>query len=231
MMSLDPEQQQRHEPLVTVSRCRDGEKIAWILARDYFDEPVRSFPPSLKRAFARRWCARADGLYFMTAEVAGEYAGFVFAHAMGDALFKRFARAHPTYLPPLAWTLLKMRTTGLLGRRRAAGQEAPRPAGPDEGALAVLALPSLPGPFAWSPADGRTGRIGLVFVSPDYRGRGLAARLLGAVAHEMADDRIESVEAHIDLTNLASVRTFLKAGWSVSRASGGDFLACVRAAR
>jgi GNAT superfamily N-acetyltransferase len=231
MTTTAPEQhKQRREPAVAVSRCRDGETIAAILARDYFDEPVRSFPAFLKRAFARRWCARADGLYFVTAEVAGEYAGFVFAHTMGDALFKRFARAHPAYLPPLAWTLLKMRAGGLPARRRAAGAES-SPARPDAEALAALALPNLPGPFEWSPADGRTGRIGLVFVSPRQRGRGIAARLLEAVVREMAADRVESVEAHIDPTNLPSVRTFLKAGWSVGRASGGDFLAHVRAAR
>ena len=224
------EEQHQRQPAVVVSRCRDGEKIAGILARDYFDEPVRSFPAFLKRAFALRWCARADELYFMTAEVEGEYAGFVLAHTMGDALFKRFARAHPAYLPPLAWTLLRMRTGGLLPRRRSADADSQRPAAPDE-AFASLSLPDIPGPFAWSPADGTTGRISLVFVSPRHRGHSLAARLLEAVVREMAADRVETVEAHIDATNLSSVRTFLKAGWSVGRASGGDFLARVKAAR
>lgn len=211
-------------PSVEVRRSRDAGVIARILDKEYFDEPIRSFPAGLKRAFAAEWCAKRDDVYFVTAEVDGRPAGFVFGHAMGDGLVKLFGRRKPRHLPALVWTFLRLKFAP--GGKGPTSEAAAVPADTSkvEAEFAALGIPHLAQPFAWS-QDARDARIALLSVRPEYRGLGLARRLLDATAEEMKAGGVGAVEAHIDPYNLPSVRAFLKSGYELRRMGGGDFFA------
>lgn len=211
-------------PPVVVRRSRDPEVIARILDKEYFDEPIRSFPAGLKRAFAAEWCAARDDVYFVTAEVEGRPAGFVFGHAMGDGLVKLFGRRNPRHLPALVWTFLRLKFAP--GGKGPTSEAASVPADTAkvEAEFAALGIPHLALPFAWS-QDARDARIALLSVRPDYRGYGLARRLLDVAAEEMAAGGVNAVEAHIDPYNLSSVRAFLKSGYELRRMADKDFFA------
>ena len=212
-------------PLAAVSRCRDAGLIELIFERDYFDDPIRSFPAPLRRAFAGSWCAKREEVYLVVGDVGGERAGFVLAHTLGDRLFKGFARAHPRHLPALAWAALRMKLSRAEPYPEAEGPSDPAGRAAVDEQVAALGIRQTGRPFAWSPADGRTGRISLLYVDASYRGHGLARRMLDRVAGEMRAGGAHSVEAHINPYNLPSVRAFLKSGYEVSRTAGGDFFA------
>ena len=103
------------------------------------------------------------------------------------------------------------------------------PASPEsddlEAQITALEIPSLSRPFTFAAAESATGNIPLVFVHPDHRGKGIAPSLLRRISEEMFHDGIKCVEAHIDLTNLSSVRAFLRAGFEVYRMTTNDFWA------
>ena len=207
---------------VTVRRCREADFIARILQRDYFDEPICHFPRSTIRALASSWFATKRGIYFLIAEVDGSYAGFVFGHTLGSNLWRLFAREHPQHFPAFFWAWARMRMPGGLLRinRNVSPQTVPLVEVAEErnGSSSTRS-------FAWSPANMRTGRIGLVYVNPDYRGYGVATLLLDDLVQQMATDGVARVEAHIDSLNTSSVRAFRKSGWQVTRMAAGDFLA------
>jgi len=209
-------------PSVVVRRSRDADVIARILDREYSDEPIRSFPAGLKRAFAAGWCATRDDVYFVTAEVDGRPAGFVCGHAMGDGFVKLFGRRNPKHLPALVLTFLRLR----LGPKCPTPEAAAVPADTSrvEAEFAALGIPNDARPFAWS-RDERDARIALLFVGPEFRGHRLARRLLDATAEEMRASGVRAVEAHIDPYNISSVRAFLKSGYELRRMAGKDFFA------
>ena len=209
-------------PAVVVRRSHDPAVIARVLEEEYFDDPIRSFPAGLKRAFAAEWCAARDDVYFVTAEVDGRPAGFVFGHAMGDQLVKLFGRRNPRHLPALVWTYLRLRLAPVGTASEAAA--VPADTARVDAEFAALGIPEDARPFAWSP-DARDARIALLSVSSAYRGHGLARRLLDRVADEMAAGGVLAVEAHIEPYNLSSVRAFLKSGYELRRMAGRDFFA------
>lgn len=212
------------EPLVVVRRCREPETIERILERDYFDEPVRSFSTGLRRAFASEWCAKRDEIYFVVAEVDGKHAGFVFGHAMGDGLVKFFARRNPRHLPQLLLTWLRMRLSPNEKGPVSEAASVPPDTSGVEAEFAALGIQNIESHFVWSP-DARSGRIALLSVHPDYRGYGLARRLLDGVAEHMSAGGVKTIEAHIDPYNISSVRAFLKSGYDIWRMADKDFLA------
>lgn len=223
---MTEESQQNPDALrVTVSRCRDAEVIERVLRERYFDDPIRRFPAGLRRAFAASWCAKREEVYMVVAEVGGEEAGFVLGHTLGDELFRRFAREHPLHLPALAWTRLLMRLSPAAPYAEAEGPSDAAGRAAVEEQYAALAIPRSGRPFAWSPGDGRTGRISLLYVDPRFRGHSLARRMLDLIAEEMRAAGARGVEAHVNPYNIASVRAFMKSGYEVSRASGSDFFA------
>lgn len=209
-------------PAIVVRRTRDSALIARVLEEEYFDDPIRSFPAGLKRAFAAEWCATRDDIYFVTAEVDGRPAGFVFGHAMGDRLVKLFGRRNPRRLPALVWTYLRLRLTP--GGAASEAAAVPADTARVDAEFAALGIPEDARPFAWSP-DARDARIALLSVGRAYRGHGLARLLLDRVAEEMDAGGVLAVEAHIEPYNLSSVRAFLKSGYELRRMAGKDFFA------
>jgi GNAT superfamily N-acetyltransferase len=209
-------------PSVVVRRSRDPEVIARVLEEEYFDDPIRSFPSGLKRAFAAEWCAARGDVYFVTAEVDGRPAGFVLGHAMGDQLVRLFGRSKPRHLPALVLTYLRLRLAP--GGPSSEAAVVPEDTARVDAEFAALGIPEDARPFAWS-ADARAARIALLSVNRAYRGHSLARRLLDCVADEMAADGLDAVEAHIEPYNLSSVRAFLKSGYELRRMAGKDFFA------
>jgi GNAT superfamily N-acetyltransferase len=209
-------------PSVVVRRSHDPAELTRVFEEEYFDDPIRSFPSGLKRAFAAEWCVTSPDIYFVTAKVDGRPAGFVFGHAMGNGLVKLFGRRNPRHLPALVRTYLRMRFApgGYSGEAAAV----PADTGHVDAAFAALGIPADQRPFAWSDAA-RAARIALLSVNNAYRGHGLARLLLDRAAEEMAAHGIDTVEAHIDPYNLSSVRAFLKSGYEMRRMAGKDFLA------
>ena len=210
---------------VNVSRCLDYDQIATILRRDYYDDPVPHLSHRVIKTFARNWIAARSQVYLMTAEADGTYAGFVFGHTLGPRFWRRFATHHPNLLPALGWASLKMR---LAARTKLSAAKPPpnKSAGDDlEAEIAALEISTIPQPFAWAPEGSGAGLIPLLFVDPVHRGKGVAPHLLNRLSGDMFRDGAKVVEAHIDLQNFPSVRTFLKAGFEVYRMATNDFWA------
>jgi GNAT superfamily N-acetyltransferase len=207
---------------VSARRCREPELIERVLREDYFDEPVRSMRAAARRAFARSWCAAREEVYFVIAEVSGEYAGFVLAHTLGDQLFKGFARAHPRHLPALAWAKLRPARGP---RSEAAGPADEAGRAKVDAEVLALGIGRAGRTFAWAPADGRSGRVSLLFVGNRFRGHGLAPLMLERLSEEMRASGARLVEAHVDPYNLPSVRAFMKSGYEIERMADKDFLA------
>jgi GNAT superfamily N-acetyltransferase len=206
---------------VVCRRCHDPGAIEEILRRDYYDVPLRYFPGPLLRRAVREVLAPSPDVYFVTAEVQGQYAGFVFGHTLGQTVWRRFARAnlarHPVSLARLVVRLrLLLPLRQRFARRRAA-------AGRGGAAADGPAVPRLDHPFRWSPERPDVGHVDMVFVPDRSRGLGVAPRLLAFTTREMADRGVTLVEAHVDADNRASLRAFLKAGWEAFQTTGGDY--------
>lgn len=221
---VDREVETGAPPSITVQRCLDARVAARILRQDYYDDPMPYLTDGVIRTLARDWITGKKEVYLLTVEVDGNYAGFVFGHRLGPHFWRLFARRHARHLPALLRARLRIK----LGNKMR-GHPSPRleqKVEDVEAQVAALNIPTLPRPFSWSPAsDGRTGILPLVFVRKDYRGHGLAQRLLKEFCERMFADGAQSVEAHIDPQNLSSVRAFLKSGWEVYRMSSNDFWA------
>jgi GNAT superfamily N-acetyltransferase len=209
---------------VEVQRCLDHEVIISILRRDYFDDPIPRLSHKLIQTLARRWIASRSQVYLLTAHVDGAYAGFVFGHTLGPRFWRLFASKHPTHLPELLRTALKMRFESKGKRGSVNPLNGSKPA-ELASQIAALEISTLPQGFAWAPAGSSTGIIPLIFVHQHYRGRGVAGHLLDQISREMFRDGAKCVEAHIDLNNISSARTFLKAGFEVYRMTTDDFWA------
>ena len=211
--------------VVTVRRCHDAEIIAEVLARDYFDAPICYFPKGLIKAAAKDFMATSPNAYFLLAEANDRYAGFVFGHTAGPKLWRRFAATQMfSHGPSLARVVFaqfiaKPIRSFLNRRHRRPGASRSR-IGPKE-------LPSDVGqiqrPFAWSPHTRNRGQIDLLFVNGNFRGQGIARRLLTAMTTEMSAAGVSLVEAHVDPENIASLRAFLCADWQAYQMLGADF--------
>ena len=212
---------------VSVHRSHDPATIERILAADGFDEPFPSFTRRLLRHAVRTLLAPAPRIYFIVAEVNGQYAGFAFGHTLGPGLWRQFAREHLTRYPlALAYVVVRLKVVRpatrrlhrIVGRLRSAAPAAEEPGGSQ--------VETMSAPFAWSSERPNTGQVDLFFVRPECRGVGVGPRVLRCMTDEMAADGVTLIEAHADPGNMASVRAFLKAGFEGYRATGGDFYLC-----
>lgn len=207
---------------VTVERCRQPERIERILAEDYFDEPIRYFSRSLIHAVASDWFARSDDIFFLTASVNGHYAGFVFAHRLGPAMWRDYVRSHWHKHPlSLSWVIWRQfgweRLRGHLRRL-----VRPRPVSTNK-TRELPEVPRLDRPFGWTTDRPDVAQLDLLFVSPPYRGHGVAAALLDGTIGVLRTAGVSLVESHVDPWNAASLRAFLKAGWQAFQMSANDF--------
>ena len=73
-------------------RTHDRGVIERILRADAFDAPIPYFSKSLLRSAVDDLLASSPDVYFLVAEVRGEYAGFVLTHLLGPTLWRKFAR-------------------------------------------------------------------------------------------------------------------------------------------
>lgn len=207
-----------------VQRCRDSKLIERLLLRDYYGSPVCYFPPSLCRC-AAAWLAGLDEAFFLTAVVDGECGGHVFAHTLGPRLWRAFARAHLHMALPLALAVARIRCPWLrLGKRRDTSHALPLS---DPGRVSQLELRRIPHAFAWTPPDSVTGYIEMLSVAPGFRGRGIAGRLLQGAVEEMRRCGVRRAEAHVDVTNYASVHAFLDAGFTAVITSSNEIYVSV----
>ncbi len=202
--------------------CRDPGLIETILTDDYFDAPVCYFPTALIRTAAQDWFCATPGIYLVTAEADGHYAGFVFGHTLGPGLWRQFARRQvQRHFGALSWVWFQTQVWQPLRGRFAKWT---RPAEIREPApLWVEDLPRLRRPFQWSPPRPGLGYVDLLFVRPAFRGRGLAPRLLQRLGHEMRNRGVEAIESHVDAANYVSLTAFRKAGWQAFRTTDGAF--------
>jgi GNAT superfamily N-acetyltransferase len=191
---------------------------------DYYDAPIRYFPVPFLRRAVRDLLAPSLDVYFVTGELRGQFAGFVFGHTLGQHLWRRFAlnnfARHPL---SITWLLIQLRCLVPLRQRLARWR---RTSGPAKDLRPVRAMPTirmLAHPFQWSPEQRDIGHIDMVFIRDEFRGLGLASQLIGFTTTEMARSGVAVVEAHVDVDNPASLRAFHKAGWEVFQTTGGDF--------
>lgn len=208
---------------ITVSRCRDCRIIERLLISDYYDSPICYFPRRLTRA-AARWIAKLDAFYFVTAECSGQHAGYVFAHTLGPYLWRTFAKRHLHLLPHIALVFLRKRLRASRARHSAKPRNPASDIHPTAapGQVSQIKLERVDQSFEWSPADSKTAFVDMIHVSKQFRGQGIAAKLLREVLELVTADGVSHLEAHVDATNHASIRTFQKAGWNVVQTSTGD---------
>jgi GNAT superfamily N-acetyltransferase len=214
---------------IRLYRCRDPQLIETILREDYYDAPVCYFPRSLIQATAHGWFAHSSQIEFVIAEIGGQYAGFAFGHNLGPTFWKKFARAHAArHALGLAWVLLQLRGPSVLRKRRQSQirlEIAPRSADDVVHRRADMRLERRDHKFDWSPESPEVGQIDLLLVRKEFRGRGIASRLLHKIGENMAVRGVRRIEAHIDADNYNSIRSFQKAGFEVVQMSGGDHYA------
>ena len=213
-----------------VRRTHDPALIERILLSDSFDAPIPYFPRRFLRSAVRDLLAPSSDVYFIVAELDGEYAGFVLAHTLGPTIWRKFARTQVWRHPlAIAWLMARLKTRPLGWTLRRWLRRRPAPV-----ALAQPPATLVPGvvemdrPFAWSPERPDIGQLDQFFVPLRFRGLGLAPQLLRQTMKEMAVGGVSMIEAHVDETNEASLRAFLSAGWEAFRASGGDFYVACR---
>ena len=212
-----------------VRRTHDAALIERILLADSFDAPIPYFPRRFLRSAVRDLLAPSPDVYFIVAEVDGEYAGFVLAHTLGPTIWRKFARTqiwkHPL---AIAWLVMRLKARPLTWMLQRWLRARPAPvAGSAEPLNLVPGVVEVDRPFAWSPERPDLGQLDQFFVRARFRGLGLAPRLLRETMKEMAAGQVSMIEAHVDETNEASLRAFVSAGWEAFRASGGDFyVAC-----
>lgn len=206
-------------------RTRDPEEIERILRQDAIDAPTPYFSRRLLRTAVRSLLASSPDVFFVTADVQGRYAGFVFSHALGPGMWRDFARRH-VFRHPVALGMLMMRLHVLVPLRRKLAQQRGSPLGgrTSERTKGIpVSVPKSDKVFAWSRGKGRVGQVDMLFVRDDYRGLGVAPEMLHCVIREMAGRDVTLAEAHVDPGNYSSLRAFLKAGWTGIEMSDGDF--------
>jgi len=212
-------------------RCHDPIVIEQILRSDAFDAPIPYFPRSFLRRSVRDLLAPSRDVYFVIAELHGEYAGFTLGHTLGPTLWRKFARAQLARHPfAIGWIVFRLKALrplqwklgGWLRRTRSlAADVSPNLTG-------ILTVPKIDRPFAWSAERPDIGQVDQLFVRSRFRGLGLAPQLLRHLTAEMARQKVTLIEAHVDADNYSSLRAFLKAGYEAFQATGGDFYVCHR---
>jgi len=205
-------------------RTRDPEEIERILRQDAIDAPTPYFSPRLLRTAVRDLLAPSPDVFFITAEVQGRYAGFVFSHALGPGMWRDFAIRH-VFRHPVALGMLMVRLHLLVPLRRRWARQAGSPGNrTSERTKGVpIPVPKSDKLFSWTRGKGRVGQVDMLFVRDDCRGLGVAPEMLHCVIQEMARRDVTLAEAHVDPGNYSSLRAFLKSGWSGIEMADGDF--------
>jgi ribosomal protein S18 acetylase RimI-like enzyme len=206
-------------PVVEARRITDPAYIERVLQADAFDVPIPLFPDRLLKHAVRTYLAPSDRVFFIVGEVDGQYAGFVFAHALGVDIWRVFARRalvrHPFEVARVA---ARIKARGWWSRLRPhSGERTSTPA-------AVPGIQALGRPFAWSKEPG-LAQVDQLFVKREFRGLRLGAIMLRTANVHMAEAGAVLAEAHVDAGNDASVKAFAGAGWDVFRADAGDYYA------
>ena len=212
-----------------VRRTHDPALIERILRADSFDAPIPYFPRRFLRRAVRELLAPASDVYFIVAEVDGEYAGFILAHTLGPTIWRKFARSQVWRHPlALGWLSLRLKARPLAWRlRRLLRRRSVPVTPPEQPASLPPGVQQIDRPFAWSSERPDIGQLDQFFVRAEFRGLGLAPQLLRQTMTDMARGRVSMIEAHVDETNEPSLRAFLRAGWKAFRTSDGDFyVAC-----
>lgn len=106
-----------------------------------------------------------------------------------------------------------VRTAAEIASIRAFVWEGPGPAGSDAGAVALACA-------LWcrdtDPARDRRGWVEAVFVRPAARGRGIAARLIAALAADARAHGIEELWLEVGCDNLAARAAYARAGFAAA---------------
>jgi len=216
---------------VVFYRTHDRGVIERILRADAFDAPIPYFSDALLRSAVDGLLAPSPDVYFLVAEVRGEYAGFALTHLLGPTLWRKFAREQVAKHPfGIGWLTIRLKVIRpLLWKMNRWAARARKPAAqPPRDVPSPPSVRRVDRPFAWSAPSPDIGQLDQIFVRADFRGRDIAPGLLEQLKLEMAERPFTLVEAHVDATNRASLRAFLKAGWEAYETSGGDYYVCWR---
>lgn len=206
--------------LIQISKCRDFDKIFSVLEQNYTDAPVKNFTKKTIKTLASSWCVANPKVCLLLAEVDERTVGFLFGHCLGPQVWRRFAAEHPKHIANLAYAWMLQRI-----RQVIQGCGWCKYSGPTHTPI-ELKLTKLDYPFPWESTWGNGGIIEYMMVNPEFRGRGIASRLIKLFSLEMTTMGVPYVEAHIAQHNTPSTRAFIKAGWSTYKTSSGDIWAC-----
>ncbi|MGN6058501.1 MAG: GNAT family N-acetyltransferase [Sphingomicrobium sp.] len=175
---------------------------AQYLARHYADRPLRYLPAFIIQRLVRRWRGRPD-VFFLVARLGDRTAGFLLGQAAGAKPWRKLL-ADPLTLPF---------ATAALIRQRLGGKEPS-----SDVSASARAYPRYDDAADRAPSDWRSGdaaNVEFIFVDPAFRGRDIAAQLLGSFVDRLRSTGIRVALAYIATTNASSTRAFTKAGWSI----------------
>jgi ribosomal protein S18 acetylase RimI-like enzyme len=162
---------------------------------------ARATAPGILRAFCRDACQRRRPpcLVIVIAEETPDLAGYVVAEIGGEEYWRAFARRHPLAAARILWKRARKRF-------HRAAQPVVQPA-----ALPVESPPDR----GWQDSGRHIARVQQIAVHPDYRGRGVAARLYAELFAALRPLGIARADANIDADNEASVALHRRTGWTV----------------
>jgi hypothetical protein len=220
-----------HSPRVVVRRTHDADEIERVLRSDAFDAPIPYFTDALLRTAVRTLLAPSAEVYFVVAEMDGSYAGFAFGHTLGPTFWRSFARRHVLRHPfALATLTFRLKIARPIRQRLARARSSPSTSLLTASSQEDTLVPRVERPFDWSASRPDIGQLDQLFVSRSCRGSGVGSRLLGMVTSEMSREHVTLIEAHVDGGNVASLKAFLKAGWTAVQMRDGDYYLSYRPA-
>lgn len=177
-----------------------------MIARHYAHYPLAALPGFVRAALARQWRGRADVLYLEARDEAGRFCGFVFAQSLGARPWRQLL-ARPRWTLPFA----------AFARARRFWHQSRNPVAPPPAIDRVANGPAA--------EDRPFTTVEYLFVAPEARGQGIAARLLDRVETECRAAGQGPLRAWISEFNPASAAAFRKAGWDVRQASTNKLIA------
>jgi hypothetical protein len=208
-------------------RSHDPVVIERVLRKHALGSLIPAFPRRFLRSAVRELVATSPRVYFVVAELDGIVCGFALAQTIGPTMWRRFARANLLRHPfAIAWIVLRHKIfTPIAGQLR-------RSRTVDRSRITAgrisqeLDIPRVDRPFSWTSWAGNrpdVGQVDALFVCDSCRGRRVASGLLRFVQKEMTSSGVTLIEAHVDGTNIASLRAFRSAGWDACETAGGEF--------
>lgn len=174
------------------------------LDEHYADAPLRDLPSFVVERLVRRWRERRD-VFFLVARLNDRTAGFLLGQAAGAKPWRKLL-ADPLSLPFAAVALIRDR---IANRRRfrdttSSGSSYPPYA-------------KAPGGVGADWAAFEAANVEFIFVDPAFRGRNVAAQLLGSFVDRLSAAGVGTALAYVAPSNTASIRAFQKAGWYIYR--------------